>query len=151
MGARILWTEATDARIRDMRGAGSAWDAIAREIGVSARALLTHAREIGMSDRTIARARRQDDPELIERVRALAAVKPNAWAIARACRADWSTILRLCKAHGIALDTADAAAPATFPAETRAYTNRGEPLPAGHPTSWGAITAGTLLDGVPYR
>lgn len=25
-----------------------------------------------------------------------------------------------------------------------------EPLPAGHPDSWGAITAGTLLDGTPY-
>ncbi len=24
------------------------------------------------------------------------------------------------------------------------------PLPAGHPHSWGAITAGTLLDGAPY-
>lgn len=23
-------------------------------------------------------------------------------------------------------------------------------MPAGHPTSWGAITAGTLLDGDPY-
>lgn len=26
----------------------------------------------------------------------------------------------------------------------------GEPLPAGHPVSWGAITVGTLLDGEPY-
>ena len=25
-----------------------------------------------------------------------------------------------------------------------------EPLPAGHPMSWGAITAGTLLDGATY-
>ena len=25
-----------------------------------------------------------------------------------------------------------------------------EPLPAGHPRSWGAITAGTLLEGTPY-
>jgi hypothetical protein len=25
-----------------------------------------------------------------------------------------------------------------------------EPLPAGHPTSWGLITAGTLLEGSPY-
>jgi len=25
-----------------------------------------------------------------------------------------------------------------------------EPLPAGHPVSWGAITAGTLLAGSPY-
>ena len=24
------------------------------------------------------------------------------------------------------------------------------PLPAGHPTTWSAITAGTVLDGVPY-
>jgi|GEM_PF-660117 len=24
------------------------------------------------------------------------------------------------------------------------------PLPAGHPHSWGALVAGTLLDGVPY-
>jgi len=27
---------------------------------------------------------------------------------------------------------------------------RKEPLPAGHPESWGAITAGTLLEGSPY-
>lgn len=25
-----------------------------------------------------------------------------------------------------------------------------EPLPAGHPVSWGAITAGTVLDGMDY-
>lgn len=25
-----------------------------------------------------------------------------------------------------------------------------EPLPPGHPVSWGALTAGTLLEGVPY-
>jgi hypothetical protein len=25
-----------------------------------------------------------------------------------------------------------------------------EPLPAGHPRSWGAITAGTVLEGTPY-
>ncbi len=25
-----------------------------------------------------------------------------------------------------------------------------DPLPAGHPRSWGAITAGTVLDGEPY-
>ena len=27
---------------------------------------------------------------------------------------------------------------------------RREPLPAGHPRSWGAINAGTLLEGTPY-
>ena len=27
---------------------------------------------------------------------------------------------------------------------------RREPLPAGHPRSWGAITDGTLLEGAPY-
>jgi len=25
-----------------------------------------------------------------------------------------------------------------------------EPLPAGHPDSWGALTAGTVLQGLPY-
>ena len=25
-----------------------------------------------------------------------------------------------------------------------------DPLPAGHPSSWGAITAGTALEGAPY-
>lgn len=25
-----------------------------------------------------------------------------------------------------------------------------EPLPAGHPRTWGAITAGTVLEGMPY-
>ncbi len=25
-----------------------------------------------------------------------------------------------------------------------------EPLPAGHPRSWGVITSGTVLEGVPY-
>ncbi len=25
-----------------------------------------------------------------------------------------------------------------------------EPLPAGHPVSWNALTAGTVLDGTPY-
>ncbi len=25
-----------------------------------------------------------------------------------------------------------------------------EPLPPGHPVSWNALTAGTVLDGVPY-
>lgn len=27
----------------------------------------------------------------------------------------------------------------------------GEPLPAGHPVSWGAIVAGTCLEGQPFR
>lgn len=26
-----------------------------------------------------------------------------------------------------------------------------EPLPPGHPTTWGAITTGTLLEGEPYH
>ena len=30
------------------------------------------------------------------------------------------------------------------------YNNR-DPLPPGSPASWEAITAGTLLEGVPYR
>lgn len=25
-----------------------------------------------------------------------------------------------------------------------------EPLPAGHPASWGALTSGTVLEGAPY-
>ena len=29
--------------------------------------------------------------------------------------------------------------------------NEREPLPAGHPLTWGAITAGTVLAGAPYR
>ena len=38
--------------------------------------------------------------------------------------------------------------PAPPPAE--AEEGAREPLPAGHPVSWGAITAGTVLDGLDY-
>ena len=38
-----------------------------------------------------------------------------------------------------------------LPALRRDSTDSGrEPLPAGHPVSWGAITIGTLLAGLPY-
>jgi hypothetical protein len=35
------------------------------------------------------------------------------------------------------------------PADAQAIGLR-EPMPAGHPVSWGAITAGTVLDGAAY-
>lgn len=35
--------------------------------------------------------------------------------------------------------------------ETRALEQDWWPLPAGHPVSWGAITAGTVLEGEVYR
>ena len=37
-----------------------------------------------------------------------------------------------------------------IPPETIEDPNR-EPLPAGHPTAWAVLTAGTLLDGAPFE
>ncbi len=39
--------------------------------------------------------------------------------------------------------------PAPFRAARRADTGR-EPLPAGHPVTWGTLMAGTLLEGAAY-
>lgn len=36
------------------------------------------------------------------------------------------------------------------PAAAEEDANR-EPLPAGHPLTWGLLTGGTVLDGTPYR
>lgn len=34
--------------------------------------------------------------------------------------------------------------------EDDSYDLRRGPLPSGHPVSWGALTYGTMLDGVPF-
>lgn len=45
----------------------------------------------------------------------------------------------------------NAAAPEPAPKPPPEACRPACPLPAGHPWSWRLLTAGTLLDGVPYR
>ena len=88
MHVKLLWTDASDTRIRRMRAEGASWDTIAAQLLVSRWSAIERGRAIG----------------------ARAPLRPPA--------------------------------PAADPAR--------EALPAGHPDSWGAITAGTLLDGSAY-
>lgn len=147
-GRRIInWTPEIDQTIREMRAGGAVWRVIAERVGGSEWTIILRARTLGLETR---KPGRSEDPALIERVRALAAEGMVKYQIAAICGVATDTISNICNRESI--ETRNGLAPAAPPpAETRAYTNRGEPLPAGHPTSWGAITAGTLLEGVPYR
>lgn len=141
----INWTPEIDQTIRDMRAGGAVWRVIAEHIGCSEWGLMQHARAAGVDMRLLNPS--SDDPARIEHVRRLVAEGLGLARIAAKCGVTRHAVASICCRHGIERAVPVAAAPA----ETRAYTNRGEPLPAGHPTSWGAITAGTLLEGVPYR
>lgn len=141
----INWTPEIDQTIRDMRAGGAVWRVIAEHIGCSEWGLMQHARAAGVDMRLLNPP--SDDPARIEQVRRLVADGLSLARIAEKCGVTRCTVESICGRYGI-----ERAVPViATSAETRAYTNRSEPLPAGHPTSWGAITGGTLLDGVPYR
>ncbi len=89
MPVKLIWTNAQDTRIRQMRSQGANWDAIAEELHLGRSTVIERGRRIGA---------RPPPPEFI--------------------------------------------APPDDPQR--------EPLPAGHPRTWGTMTAGTVLAGVPY-
>lgn len=62
--------------------------------------------------------------------------------IARVLGRDQDLIEARARAIGVRCAPPDAIHPRQDPAR--------EPLPAGHPLSWGPLTAGTLLEGVDY-
>lgn len=146
MGRRVFhWTPEIDQTIRDMRAGGAVWRVIAEHVGCSEWGLVQHARAAGVDMRPLNQP--SDDPARIEQVRSLVADGLSVARIASICGVSRHAVASICCRHGI-----ERAVPViATPAETRAYTNRSEPLPAGHPTTWGAITAGTWLDGAPYR
>ena len=91
MPAPLVWTEARDTMLRDLRGAGKSWDIIGAALGISRWAANQRGHLLG-------------------------AQKPPA----------------------------PARDPNSAPLSGR------EPLAAGHPVTWGAITAATLLAGTAY-
>jgi hypothetical protein len=89
MPVKLRWTDAQDTRIRQLRGEGETWDAIADLLRLTRSAVIERGRRIGA---------RPPPPEFV--------------------------------------------GPPDDP-------DRG-PLPAGHPRTWGAMNAGTVLADEPY-
>lgn len=91
MPAKLDWPEAMDTQLLQLRRARTAWDVIARTMGLSRNTVIERARRIGVAKRSKV---------------------------------------------GVA--------PPVVESDERA------PRPAGHHSTWGAITADTVLDGAAY-
>jgi hypothetical protein len=89
MPVKLLWTNAQDTRIRQMRSEGAFWDVIAEALHLGRSTIIERGRRIGA---------RAPPPEFIP--------------------------------------------PPEDPQR--------DPLPAGHPRTWGAMNAGTVLADTPY-
>jgi DNA invertase Pin-like site-specific DNA recombinase len=139
------WTAEIDQTIRGMRARGIIWQTIADHFGLSQWTIIVRARKLGMETHKLGRS---EDPALVEQVRKLVAEGLSLARIAEKCGVTRYAVESICGRHGIERAVPAASAPQ---GETRAYTHRSEPLPAGHPTTWSAITAGTSLEGAPSR
>ena len=91
MPAKLDWPDAMDAQLLQLRRERTAWDVIARTMGLSRNTVIERARRIGVAKRS----------------------------------------------------KIGVAAPVVESDERPAR-------PAGHPATWGAITAGTVLEGAEY-
>ncbi len=89
MPKKLLWTNAQDTRIKQLRAEGAGWAEIASALGANLWSVMKRGKQIGA---------RPPPPDFTP--------------------------------------------PPDDPAR--------EPLPAGHPRTWGAMTAGTVLEDTPY-
>jgi hypothetical protein len=118
----IHWTQQLDRELLRLRADGATWDAIAYAFGVSRNAALGRGRVLA-SGRAATHSR---PPRRTLREPLLKGVTP----------------MRAARRPAAAVDDT--------PAKPRLGPVERPPLPAGHAVSWGAITAGTLLDGAAY-
>ncbi len=135
MPDRHVFTEAEDALILAMRAERQTWDAIARAVGVSRNCGIERGKALLLNqDVKNVRVPRKNTwtPEIEQELRRLAALGCSCRDIGRHLGIKGTTVAERCQSLGIEIMP-------RFP------------LPAGDARTWGVLTAGTLLDGEPFR
>lgn len=147
------WTDAADATLIRMRADRVAFSVVADVLGCTTRHAWdrsTKLRKSGISVWT-GNSNRQRSPELIAKIRDMIRRGMSQRAVAAEIGICQYNVRKwLDPKRPTVPRTPPASAPLQAEPEVARVTRRRDAKPPGDPVSWGAITAGTLLDGVGY-
>ena len=143
------WTDEADATLIQMRAERSPFDAIAEKLGCTARAAEQRSYVLRKAGVKIW-VRMEDQIATPEQLAALRDLMANGMTRRQAATSigvsDWKAERWLAKPRrkrGTPQSPTD-------PDQPEEPSNSRWAIKPGHPASWGAITAGTVLDGVEY-
>jgi hypothetical protein len=136
------WTAERNARLIALRAEGLSWDAVGRKLGVNGSTASEHGRMLGVGKPVSKFGAEQ--PHHVEAIRRMIECGTPKPRIAADLGISLDRVYDICRREGISRPVALA------PRGERSLNSQ-EIMPPGHPTSWGAITAGTSLEGTPYR
>ena len=147
------WTDEADAILIQMRAAKAPFSAIADQLGCTTRHAEDRSgvlRKAGV-DVWTGKSNRLRTPELIAKIQELARHGMSQRAIGIEVGVCQWTVGKWLKRKRAFVPAASAPVKTEPVVKTVARGTFGmEAIPSGHPLSWGAITAGTVLDGVEY-
>lgn len=171
MPLAIIWTPFLDGELRRMRASGVAWDSIARSFGMSRNTALERGRHLGFGRSGGAMPLAAAQPWATAQTDAASPDTAGADDARQSedGRADGGLVQNGVAENGHAQDgqaqdgqaedgqaqdgqagTIAGRIPAPPPRPKKGRAGDSPALRAGDPVTWGAITDGTLLDGVAY-